>query len=149
DPAVGSRASTRPPARRAPPSRGTSAEKRETGDALTGIIGETQPRPEERPMARPRTDAAVTHLYTILQAGRCAGLTDGELLERFVSRRGTPAAEQAFEALVMRHARLVRGVCRDLLGDEPDVDDAFQATFVILVRRAGSLWVRDSLGPWL
>jgi RNA polymerase sigma factor (sigma-70 family) len=74
-----------------------------------------------------------------------AGLSDGQLLESFVSRRD----EAAFEALVRRHGPMVLGVCHRLLGNPHDAEDAFQATFLVLVRKAGSLWVRDSLGPWL
>ena len=59
------------------------------------------------------------------------------------------AAELAFRALVERHGPMVLRVCRAVLRDAHDADDAFQATFLVLVRRAGSLWVRDSLGPWL
>ena len=44
---------------------------------------------------------------------------------------------------------MVLRVCRGVLGESHDVHDAFQATFLVLVRKAGSLWVRDSLGPWL
>ena len=44
---------------------------------------------------------------------------------------------------------MVLHVCRAILRDEHDAEDAFQATFLVLVRKAGSLWVRDSLGPWL
>ena len=59
------------------------------------------------------------------------------------------SAESAFAALVERHGPMVYRVCRTVLGDEHDAQDAFQATFLILSRRARSLWVRDSLGPWL
>ena len=59
------------------------------------------------------------------------------------------AAELAFAALVDRHGPLVFRACRAILGDEHDARDAFQATFLVLVRKARRLWVRDSLGPWL
>jgi RNA polymerase sigma factor (sigma-70 family) len=75
-------------------------------------------------------------------------LTDAQLLERFTSQRDE-TAELAFRALVERHGPMVLRVCRLVLRDAHDADDAFQATFLALVRRAGSLWVRDSLGPWL
>ena len=58
-------------------------------------------------------------------------------------------AEPAFAALVERHGPMVFRTCRSILRDEQAVEDSFQATFLVLVRRAGSLWVRDSLGPWL
>ncbi len=75
-------------------------------------------------------------------------LTDGQLLERF-STGPSDVAERAFEALVERHGAMVLRVCRAQLADPDDTHDAFQATFLILVKKARSLWVRDSLGPWL
>jgi RNA polymerase sigma factor (sigma-70 family) len=74
-----------------------------------------------------------------------AGLTDGQLLERFI-RRGD---ETAFTALVRRHGPMVLGVCRRVLRDLHEAEDAFQATFLLLVRKAGSLRQPDLLGPWL
>ncbi len=72
--------------------------------------------------------------------------TDGELLERFVSG---PAgwSESAFTILVERHGPLVWGVCRRILNDSHAAADAFQATFIVLVRRAARIRVDDSLGP--
>jgi RNA polymerase sigma factor (sigma-70 family) len=72
-------------------------------------------------------------------------LTDTQLLERFVLQRD----ETAFEALLHRHGPLVFGVCRRLLGDVHDAEDAFQATFLILARKAGGLRRRALLGNWL
>src|SRR5262249_30219948 len=71
--------------------------------------------------------------------------TDGQLLEAFVTRRDGPA----FEALVRRHARMVLGVCRRVAGDGHDAEDAFQATFLVLVRKAGSVVPRELVGNWL
>ena len=90
------------------------------------------------------------HLGRLFGAGSAVGLTDGELLERFAHRRDE-AAEAAFETLLARHGAMVLTVCRQVLGDPHAAEDAFQATFLVVVRRAGSLRVREpgSLGPWL
>jgi RNA polymerase sigma-70 factor (ECF subfamily) len=89
-------------------------------------------------------------LGAVFGAGSVAGLSDAQLLERYRGRRGgDTAAERAFEALVVRHGPMVLAVCRSLLRDPHDADDAFQATFLVLVRRAGELWVDGSLGGWL
>ena len=87
-------------------------------------------------------------LRTVFNLGAIRELTDGQLLERFATRRGE-AAELAFAALVERHGPMVLRVCEHALGDRHDAEDSFQATFLILVKKARSLWVRDSLGPWL
>jgi RNA polymerase sigma factor (sigma-70 family) len=72
------------------------------------------------------------------------------LLERFTTAApGGAASELAFAALVERHGPMVLRTCRAVLKDEHDAHDAFQATFLILVRRGGALWVRTSVGPWL
>lgn len=73
------------------------------------------------------------------------GLTDGQLLEYFVAHRD----EAAFEALVRRHGPMVLGVCRRVLCHTHDAEDAFQATFLVLVRKASSLLPRHRLGNWL
>jgi polysaccharide biosynthesis/export protein len=80
--------------------------------------------------------------------GTTAALTDGQLLERFTTRRAE-AAEAAFEALISRHGPMVLRVVRGVLRDPHDVEDAFQATFLVLVRKARSIGERDLLGPWL
>src|SRR5262245_63963847 len=92
--------------------------------------------------------AVLTQLRTLFNVGTVRELTDGQLLERFATGRGE-AAELAFAALVERHGPMVLRVCRGVLGDPNDTEDAFQATFLVLVRKARGLWVRDSLGPWL
>src|SRR5579864_5418947 len=74
-----------------------------------------------------------------------AGLSDAELLERFVGRRD----EAALEVLFWRHGPLVWGVCRRILRHEQDAEDAFQATFLALVRKAGSIGKGEALGGWL
>src|SRR5262245_41192493 len=73
------------------------------------------------------------------------GLTDAQLLERWVAGRD----EAAFEVLLWRHGAMVLGVCRRLLADPHDVDDAFQATFLTLVRRAAAVRKREALAGWL
>src|SRR5262249_42965829 len=73
------------------------------------------------------------------------GLTDGQLLARFVATRDEPA----FAALVRRHGPMVLGVCRRVLRDYHDAEDAFQATFLVRPGRAASVVRRDSVGWWL
>jgi RNA polymerase sigma factor (sigma-70 family) len=74
-----------------------------------------------------------------------AALTDHALLERFVRDDDG----EAFAELLRRHGAMVRATCMRHLGDTPDADDAFQAVFLVLVRRAGSIRRRELLGPWL
>jgi RNA polymerase sigma factor (sigma-70 family) len=73
------------------------------------------------------------------------GLSDAQLLALFIGQRD----EAAFEALLRRHGPMVLGVCRRVLGNEADAEDAFQATFLVLVRKAGSLARRALVGNWL
>jgi len=91
---------------------------------------------------------ALRQLHALFNVGVVADCTDGQLLERFSTGRGE-SAELAFAALVERHGPMVMRVCRALSTDSHDAQDAFQATFLVLVRKARTLWVRDSLGPWL
>jgi RNA polymerase sigma factor (sigma-70 family) len=81
----------------------------------------------------------------LFQDGTITGLDEGQLLERFATGRD----ESALAALVERHGPMVLGVCRRLLANPRDVEDAFQATFLILVRKARALRDRHRLGPWL
>src|SRR6266487_5833028 len=74
-----------------------------------------------------------------------AGLTDGDLLECFI----TGHDEEAFEALMRQHGPMVLGVCRRVLRNEADAEDAFQATFLVLVRKAASIRPRGMVGNWL
>ncbi|HTU92729.1 MAG TPA: sigma-70 family RNA polymerase sigma factor [Gemmataceae bacterium] len=78
-------------------------------------------------------------------AHSATNVSDAELLERFVSCRD----EAAFAALMARHGPMVFGVCRRLLRHAQDAEDAFQATFLILVRKAASIGKRELLGNWL
>jgi RNA polymerase sigma-70 factor (ECF subfamily) len=84
-------------------------------------------------------------LQILFSAGALGGLTDGQLLERYVSRRD----EAVFEAIVRRHGPMVWGVCRRVLGDHHDAEDAFQATFLVLARKASSIVPREMLPNWL
>lgn len=90
-------------------------------------------------------------LRNLFDFGALGGLTDGELLDRTVIRGSSEArlAEAAFEALVMRHGPMVLRVCRLHLRESSDVDDAFQATFLVFARRLGSIRRRESVASWL
>lgn len=88
-------------------------------------------------------------MRSLLEGGAAGGLADGQLLERFQARREDEAGERAFAALVDRHGPMVLRVCRDALRDPHDAQDAFQATFLVLARKAASIRRRDALGPWL
>jgi RNA polymerase sigma factor (sigma-70 family) len=99
-------------------------------------------------VARGARETSLRHLRTLFQVGTVGGLTDGQLLERFTTRGGD-AAEQAFEALIERHGPMVLRVCRRVLADPHAAEDAFQATFLVLVRRARSIRDQDSVGSWL
>jgi RNA polymerase sigma factor (sigma-70 family) len=87
----------------------------------------------------------IRHLRTaaILRDG--SGMSDGQLLESFLTRQD----KAAFEALVRRHGPMVLGVCRGVLGNAHDAEDASQATFLVLVRKAASIRQRELLGNWL
>jgi RNA polymerase sigma factor (sigma-70 family) len=99
-------------------------------------------------MARTRNLPAYRHYRVLFEVGSFSGLTDGELLARFVSRE-EQSAELAFTAIVERHAAKVLHICRAVVRNEHDAEDAFQATFLVLAAKAGKLQARESLGPWL
>jgi RNA polymerase sigma factor (sigma-70 family) len=85
-------------------------------------------------------------IQILFGSGTASGLSDRQLLERFIHQRDTAA----FEMIVVRHGPMVLRVCSSLLHDHPhDAQDAFQATFVVLVQRSGSIRRLDSLGNWL
>jgi RNA polymerase sigma factor (sigma-70 family) len=104
-------------------------------------------------MADADSAAVLRHARVLFGAGAVGGATDGQLLERFNTRGAggaeADAAEAAFAVLLARHGPMVLGVCRRALRDPADVADAFQATFLVLLRKAGSVRVDDSLGRWL
>ena len=89
--------------------------------------------------------AAIRELGTLFNEGAVGMLSDGQLLDRFVERRDA----SAFEAIVERYGPLVWGVCRRVLRDHHDAEDAFQATFLVLARKAASVMPREKLGNWL
>jgi RNA polymerase sigma factor (sigma-70 family) len=91
-------------------------------------------------------------MHTVIQqlrrgalANDATAVTDGELLAAFLTVRD----EAAFEGLVRRHGPMVLGVCRRLLQNPHDAEDAFQATFVVLVRKGASIVPRETVGNWL
>ena len=94
-------------------------------------------------MANTRPDVVLEHVRRIAADG--AATTDGELLARFATGRD----EAAFTALVQRHGPMVLSVCRGILRHEQDAEDAFQAAFLILARKAASVARRESVGCWL
>ncbi len=96
-------------------------------------------------MAHGQAGIILRHICTILDTQAAKSLTDGQLLERFVARRD----ESAFSVLMQRHGRLVWSVCRNILHPEQDAEDAFQATFLVLARRAESIRKGESVGSWL
>src|SRR5438270_13160314 len=104
--------------------------------------------PRIRPVATKQDRAVRRQINTLFNMGVVRELTDGQLLERFLTGQGE-AGELAFAALVERHGPMVLRVCHARLSDPHDALDAFQATFLVLVEKARGLWVRDSLGPWL
>jgi RNA polymerase sigma factor (sigma-70 family) len=105
-------------------------------------------------MGKGQPGSALRQLRSLFASGTTTGLTDSELLERYTAKRAesaeaASAAEMAFAALVDRHGAMVWGVCHRMLGDAHEAEDAFQATFLVLVRKAGSVRVDGSLGRWL
>jgi RNA polymerase sigma factor (sigma-70 family) len=89
--------------------------------------------------------AVARHLRKVAQQRVASARTDGEHLECFVKDRN----QDAFAALVERHGAMVLGVCRRVLGNHHDAEDAFQATFLVLARKAAALTQRVTVGNWL
>ena len=99
-------------------------------------------------MASVRTEASVARPAGFPGSEGAAGLPDEELIDRFLNHDGVEA-EVAFRAMVVRHGPMVLGVCRHVLNQHQDAEDAFQATFLVLARKAGSIHDRRVLGRWL
>jgi RNA polymerase sigma factor (sigma-70 family) len=100
-------------------------------------------------MSHAATGSVVRQLGALFEGGSAAGLSDGQLLERYTSGGHDPAGQAAFAALVGRHGPMVLGVCRQLLGDAQHAEDAFQATFLVLAQKARSIRDPELLGNWL
>jgi RNA polymerase sigma-70 factor (ECF subfamily) len=90
-------------------------------------------------------DAVMRHLHRVACAQDQVGLADWQLLESFISQND----EAAFESLVRRHGQMVFGVCRRVVGNHHDAEDAFQATFLVLARKASSIRPRERVAGWL
>jgi RNA polymerase sigma factor (sigma-70 family) len=84
-------------------------------------------------------------LRRAISANPTSRISDARLVERFLSRRD----ELAFEMLVWRHGAMVLNVCRRVLGDAHEAEDAFQATFLVFARKVGSIGKREAVGSWL
>src|SRR5579872_7170818 len=98
-----------------------------------------------RPMNISRFSPAVRLIRQIRRATEECSLTDADLLDRYCLGND----ESAFAILVRRHGPMVFGVCKRVLLDEHDAEDAFQATFVILMEKGRSLSRKSLLGNWL
>jgi len=90
-------------------------------------------------------NSALRQIHRLFGPGTVTGLSDAQLLERFASDHD----QTAFEMLIARHGPMVLGVCLRVLHNPHDAEDAFQATFLVLARKADSLWVKGSLASWL
>ena len=91
------------------------------------------------------SEPGMTALHALLERGLVAGAEDGQLLARFADLRD----EVAFGVLVARHGSMVWATARAIVRHEQDAEDVFQATFLTLARRAGSVRSGSTLGPWL
>ena len=96
-------------------------------------------------MAHAQPNPVLRYVRRVAGAAGAGNITDAELLARFIANRD----EAAFELLLWRHGTMVLHVCRDVTRDEHAAEDAFQATFLTLVRKAASIRSRESLGAWL
>src|SRR3954465_8256658 len=96
-------------------------------------------------MASGQLSTVLRHLHNLAGGAQADDASNAQLLERFTARRD----EAAFAALVKRHGPMVLASCRRVLGNDADAEDAFQAVFLVLVRKAGSIRRREALAGWL
>src|SRR5271154_7065602 len=96
-------------------------------------------------MAIETLGAAIRQIRCLFADGVVAGLSDAQLLDPLLAQR----VAGAFEALVCRHGPMVLSVCRAILRDPHDAEDAFQATFLVLVKNGAAIRGRDALAGWL
>jgi RNA polymerase sigma factor (sigma-70 family) len=96
-------------------------------------------------MAKEPLEVVVRHIRKIADVQMLAEATDGQLVDRFVCEH----EESAFAMLLRRHGPMVLGVCRSVLGHREDAEDVFQATFLLLARKARSIRKRESVASWL
>src|SRR5205823_5836087 len=115
------------------------------GRAVLIGIGKLGSGSKGKTMATGRLETVLHHLRTSINLHGAEDRTDRQLLER----AATGHDEGAFEAILRRHGPLVFGVCRRVLRNEHDAEDAFQATFLVLVQKAGSLERPEALSHWL
>jgi RNA polymerase sigma factor (sigma-70 family) len=99
-------------------------------------------------MTRGTTSSAIREVESLFDGGSLTALSDRQLIERFIAARDR-AGEAAFSALVGRHGPMVLGVCRQVVGDDHHAEDAFQAVFLVLARRARSIRQPELLSNWL
>src|SRR6266852_4071710 len=91
------------------------------------------------------TGQVICQLRRAALLGDATSMTDGELLDCFITR----GDEAAFEALLRRHGPMVLNLCRRMIGNWQDAEDAFQAAFLVLARKAAVVVPRESVGNWL
>ena len=94
------------------------------------------------------SQAVVRQVRILYRFGVVGSLNDERLLDRFLARRDE-AAEDAFAELVHRHGPMVLGVCRRILHDPHEAEDAFQATFLVLARKSAAVVRREKVASWL
>jgi RNA polymerase sigma factor (sigma-70 family) len=96
-------------------------------------------------MARNQLNIVFSHIRHLVGARQCGDSTDNDLLQRFAAQR----EEAAFAALMHRHGPMVLRVCRRVANNLEDAEEAFQATFLVLVRKANSIRRGEAVGSWL